>query len=659
MKNPENETNVDECDDVHLSIKARHVSMTSASTTTCSDFDDNDDNEVAHRSSYRSDTDDIITGSLKTGGTSGKDDGNPLITHNNIRINHNNNKDGSSGDGFKVGITIQQDNEPLSKRSRDYDVLVLSAIYAKLLVVLGIGLPLSEVISPLIPSSFYVGFYLYLYFGCIAFLIYSYLFLMRRKGIAFHSFQSIFNRKVAIPPPNHTHVQTGAPKSCGSFYLRVGAIAFGIGSMIYSGLEFVQFFEFDPNSSCYNVIYGVAPIAQLIFTFAQLYFIFLNSKMRTYKYKNIARFGLMHMVATNLCGWLLSVIQESKFEIQRLTRPNILEDNFSGQSMSSLISPNNSTLLQELPEISANSTGYFIHRQVARCRRMRVLGQLVQNISPLLFPCSIQYSLICAAICYIMWKNIKRPKRLPLSSSPDISNPIARRHHHHYRVDCTGSIKGLFTGILVLVLVIISVILYFVLINKPEYRSLAIVEGHISEMILYIITTPIPILAMMKIRKFRYNAQKNVELDNILLIFAQVGVYLFSIFSMISGHLSPHAEEWQVVIGASVARLVQATIQTLFILDASHRTARKGSQAHKTPGRELITLLLVCNFSMWIISTLETGRTDAHPLQLKFYGFWGWTIISRFCTPLAIFFRFHSTVCLCEIWKKLYKRNRT
>lgn len=29
----------------------------------------------------------------------------------------------------------------------------------------------------------------------------------------------------------------------GSFYLRVGAISFGIGSMVYSGLEFGQYFE--------------------------------------------------------------------------------------------------------------------------------------------------------------------------------------------------------------------------------------------------------------------------------------------------------------------------------------------------------------------------------------------------------------------------------
>lgn len=34
-----------------------------------------------------------------------------------------------------------------------------------------------------------------------------------------------------------------AAKRFGSFYLRVGAVAFGIGSMVYSGLEIGQYFE--------------------------------------------------------------------------------------------------------------------------------------------------------------------------------------------------------------------------------------------------------------------------------------------------------------------------------------------------------------------------------------------------------------------------------
>lgn len=42
----------------------------------------------------------------------------------------------------------------------------------------------------------------------------------------------------------------------GSFYLRVGAIAFGIGTMVYSGLELGQYFELksgDNDDGCNHV----------------------------------------------------------------------------------------------------------------------------------------------------------------------------------------------------------------------------------------------------------------------------------------------------------------------------------------------------------------------------------------------------------------------
>ncbi len=42
--------------------------------------------------------------------------------------------------------------------------------------------------------------------------------------------------------------------------------------------------------------------------------------------------------------------------------------------------------------------------------------------------------------------------------------------------------------------------------------------------------------------------------------------------------------------------------------------------------------------------------------QVKFYGGqWVWPIITHVSMPLAIFYRFHSTVCLCEIWTKTFK----
>lgn len=63
----------------------------------------------------------------------------------------------------------------------------------------------------------------------------------------------------------------------------------------------------------------------------------------------------------------------------------------------------------------------------------------------------------------------------------------------------------------------------------------------------------------------------------------------------------------------------------------------------------------MCNFAMWTVNTLEKSRADANPLQLEFFGLWPWIIIMNVSMPLTIFYRFHSTVVLCEIWKRCYK----
>lgn len=49
--------------------------------------------------------------------------------------------------------------------------------------------------------------------------------------------------------------------------------------MVYNGLEFGTFFEVPPTSPCYQILQGVNPVLQMIFTFMQMYFIFMNSRV--------------------------------------------------------------------------------------------------------------------------------------------------------------------------------------------------------------------------------------------------------------------------------------------------------------------------------------------------------------------------------------------
>lgn len=57
-------------------------------------------------------------------------------------------------------------------------------------------------------------------------------------------------------------------------------LAFGIGSMIYSGLEFGQYFELEPATKCHNVLLVLTPATRMAFIFIQMYFIFLNDEVR-------------------------------------------------------------------------------------------------------------------------------------------------------------------------------------------------------------------------------------------------------------------------------------------------------------------------------------------------------------------------------------------
>lgn len=64
---------------------------------------------------------------------------------------------------------------------RDALATTLSALYGKLLVVMGTAFPMAEVISTYVPPSFYEAYYLYLYIGSMFFLLYMYTVLLRDK----------------------------------------------------------------------------------------------------------------------------------------------------------------------------------------------------------------------------------------------------------------------------------------------------------------------------------------------------------------------------------------------------------------------------------------------------------------------------------------------
>lgn len=267
----------------------------------------------------------------------------------------------------------------------------------------------------------------------------------------------------------------------GSFYLRLGSIGFGIGSMVYSALAFGQYFELKTDAKCQNIFIALNPAFRILLIIMQMQLIFLNTKeLNMMQNKVISRFGLMHLVATNLCEWVHVLVEETKHEIDHL---NMFQNN------------NNTTLTVTH---SADTD--------ARCIRENIMGRLVQNASPFLFPCTVEYSLICAVILYEMWKKIRKNDTEKREHHESMKGYHTHKPVHTLSLDCSKAHRGMFCGILVTVLTIISLIMFFVLEKeKKGYKSLAVLEVTYCEIILYVITTIAVILGMYKMRDLKFS----------------------------------------------------------------------------------------------------------------------------------------------------------
>lgn len=164
--------------------------------------------------------------------------------------------------------------------------------------------------------------------------------------------------------------------------------AFGLGTMIWTGLEIGTFFEIPLTSPCHQILRGVNPLLQMIFTFMQMYFIFMNSRviLNIHRFKVIARFGLMHVVATNICVWIRTLVMETLKEITIYYRKrvNTPEQNVFLESLRQNIKENEGLVMgTEMKPIPPDSEWEPVQLQVSRnlqeANEANVLQRIVQT----------------------------------------------------------------------------------------------------------------------------------------------------------------------------------------------------------------------------------------------------------------------------------------
>ena len=138
----------------------------------------------------------------------------------------------------------------------------VSALYAKLLIILGLALPLAEVLSDRIQPDHFHLFYVYLFLVSTLYLLFVYMDLVQIRTRHVLAARQSDDQGVPHLLPSSAQPSYHPPTSgyYGSFYLRLGTVGrflqlligypqklsfavFGIGSLIYTGMELGEIFE--------------------------------------------------------------------------------------------------------------------------------------------------------------------------------------------------------------------------------------------------------------------------------------------------------------------------------------------------------------------------------------------------------------------------------
>ncbi|KAK7503909.1 hypothetical protein BaRGS_00005032 [Batillaria attramentaria] len=425
-----------------------------------------------------------------------------------------------------------------------------------------------------------------------------------------------FPSHLVLPPDGQVaHIGEGI-----NFYLRLGCLAFSIGSVTLDGFHIASYFETENTTTCESHIFTLVYVAHLIFTFVQTFFLFKNHKLVIDKNKASVRFGLMHLLATNLCVWFVTAVTETAEDYRQ-------QDYFTSRNVS------------DPPALKS-------------CYEDMTLAR---TASPYLFPCTIIYSIIAAGIVYRMYTYVgvklrqRWPSHTSLTSSAAPQGVVS--------MDCEKANKGLFSGLLVAVVTLIAIATFFVFDSRLNYPDTAIKVFFIMEISLLVLTGGCILAGCLRFQQLRF-LENYLSLDSVLLLVSLGGAFIYLSFMLISSAstVAAHGIISILSLVTIVVGLVESTLQAIFILDGLCRRAENDTQVESKPGRAVVTFLLVCNLALWVVTLFEIRKTMVVPFHLSFYGILPWNIILHLCVPLFIYFRFHSAICLSKIWFNAYQK---
>lgn len=583
----------------------------------------------------------------------GQDDNNPNDeTNETAKLN--------KSDSNHDALLVKESSRPKPVRGTTH---LVSNLYAKLLVAATAVLVSTEILPNDIPLFFYHGYmYTFLIGAAILCIVCIYFSLILQKCPGVEELEELDQED----PETESVLRRGFyPVPEISIFFRVGALVFGLGTLIAIGLETATLFTLE--RPCMDKLNFVQPILHGLFTLMQMHFLSLNSQRAVRNLGWFRHIVLMHLVAANIAVWMRLVVWE--------TAKSWLDDSHSVHNASEKWPPPGFNLTVHAM-FSDGKHGVYLSPScvwieqdeekmegilaLRQCYQNTTIGSIWDKAQPFIFPFIVQYCLVGAAVNYVLWECMSHQKRRITRKSTswtpkrdDAEDPSSSSSHR--KVDCKGSSKGLFLGLLVLAVGIVVLILFFVLTNNKNLRD---------ETLFIMITVHCAILGISalgilfgicRVREMCTDYTRKQELHDVLQSIGVVAVYVHGVCSMVVGSTDITNTRHIAVFVDGALMIVQSLVQSVFFHKISQKCCTsKCAHQDSRPGRQIVTFLAFTNLVLWVTESFTDQNHVSSQLQLQFFGVIPWGLVSRILLPLVVFYRFHSSVYLMETWKTGY-----
>lgn len=120
------------------------------------------------------------------------------------------------------------------------------------------------------------------------------------------------------------------------------------------------------------------------------------------------RFGLMHLIATNVCEWLNVIIQETRDDIIAVAynSPPFIRYTTIDEPTKSPIATDEADYFDQDYNSTYMIENITISTDTWSCNISDIITPLIRSVNPYLRPCGVEYSLLCSIIIVVIWNDL-------------------------------------------------------------------------------------------------------------------------------------------------------------------------------------------------------------------------------------------------------------